>query len=220
MYKNRHILEKKKEELQRHILAMAENTSNSIHQAIECMKGLDKSRAETIVGNDKEINRQHRHTETMAVSIIASQQPVAHDLREIVAAMRVSDEIERIADHASNVAGIRLELNGQDMSRLGLEEMADFHDRVENLFQVAMQAYQSMDVEQARQTEALEEEVDALIQPISTSLFARMKADPDVVEDASRMLWINHNLERIADRATNIAEQVIYMVTAEEEKLN
>jgi phosphate transport system protein len=220
MHENRHILEKKKSELQQHILMMAEMASQAIVKAVSCVEEVDLRCAEEVIRSDKAINHQHSHTESTAVSILASQQPVARDLREVVAAMRISDEIERIADHAANIAGIRLKIDGANVGRVGQIQVREVSDRVVELFEFAMGAYRDTDIEKARATASREEEVDVLAKSFPQQMFKVMKEDPNLVEDGSRMMWINHNLERIADRATNIAEQVIYIVTAQEEDLN
>ena len=220
MHENRHILEKKKQELQQLIFSMASMATEAISQVTSCLHSTDCNKAEAIIQHDQAINEKFHEAESTAVFIIASQQPVAIDLREVVAAMRISAEIERIADHAANIASIRLQLSQQDLGEVSLPAVIELADKVLAIFNHALEAYRTMDVDMARKTQAMEEEVDGLIEPITNVIFNKMKSIPETVEDGSRMLWISHNFERIADRATNIAEQVIYVVTANEESLN
>ena len=220
MHENRHILEKKKQELQQLIFAMSGMATEAISQVTNCLNSTDCDKAEAIIRHDQDINEKFHEAESTAVFIIASQQPVAIDLREVVAAMRISAEIERIADHAANVAAIRLQMGQQDLAEVSLSAVSELGAKVLAIYNHALEAYQKMDVEMARKTQAMEEEIDGLIEPLTNALFDKMKASPDSVEDGSRMLWISHNFERIADRATNIAEQVVYVITANEESLN
>jgi phosphate transport system protein len=220
MHENRHILDVKKNELKQTVLQMSKMTDESFQRALQCIEQCDRHNGEMLIIKDQPINQYYDKTERSGFYVIASQQPVAHDLREIVVAMRIASELERIADHVANIAKIRLEISRSDMSGLCVTDLIKLGRDALSIYQLAMTAYRELDTGKAESLKEIEARIDQTTNTITLKLFDRMRTDPDLIEDGSRALWILHTLERIADRATNIAEQVIYAATAHEEKLN
>jgi phosphate transport system protein len=220
MHENRHILDIKKRELKHMVLHMASMTGESFEQSLQCLKQYDSPAAEAMISKDVLINELHDQAEHAGFYVIASQQPVAHDLREIVVAMRIAGELERIADHVASIARIRgeialgelNELQGSDIGQLGLD--------VQTMFDLAVASFDDLDTGEAHQLKSMETRIDESTGLLTDELFRCMKNNTALIEDGSRVLWIVHTLERIADRTTNIAEQVIYAVTAQDEKMN
>ena len=220
MFENRHVLDVKKDELKQSVLQMAAMTAASLEEALQCFKHCDPETANAIIKKDEPINDQFEHIERNGFYVIASQQPVAHDLREIVVAMRIASELERIADHAANIAKIRLEIERASLDDLCISRIGELGTDVQSILNQAMSSYTRLDTGAAGSLKDSEMQIDKTTTSLTSELFECMKKDASLVEDGSRVLWVVHTLERISDRATNIAEQVIYAVTAHEEKIN
>ena len=220
MHKNRHILDVKKNELRQLVLEMSELTVEALERSLQCFSRYAREDAEAIIHNDAAINDCFDHIEHSGFYAIASQQPVAHDLREIIAAMRIATELERIADYAANIARIRLEIAREDIDDLCTDGMVELGLDVIAMFRLAIEAYSYLDTGKAEKLGPMEAQIDVSNTELTNAIFACMKARPSSIEESSRLLWTVHTLERIADRTTNIAEQVIYAVTAHDEKMN
>lgn len=151
---------------------------------------------------------------------IASQQPVAHDLRDIVAYMRMAGELERIGDYASDIAKSVLELNDSPLQPLGLEAVLTMAEICLQMLDAVREANAAGDAERARIAAGMDDQLDARLRALVSSTLGAMRADARLVDNGSRMLWIAHNLERCGDRTTNIAEQVIYRLEGVVEELD
>jgi phosphate transport system protein len=210
----------KKQQIEKNLLELFAQVRESIENAIGCLEGEDKAVCQAVVDKDPEINEARRLLEQDCLVAIASQQPVAHDLRDIVACMRVASELERIADYSSDIAVSVMQMDGHDLARVGLDAVkAMSRDCIGMLDEVVM-AFTQRDGVKARQAAKRDDAIDQAQQDLVKVLFADMQAHPRLVPDASRMLWISHNLERCGDRATNIAEQVVFMTEAKSVELD
>lgn len=215
MLQPRHILDVKKEQIEKGLMELFTQVRESIDNTIGCLGAEDKSVCKAIVDNDREINEARRLLEQDCLVAIASQQPMGHDLREIVAGMRVAAELERIGDYASDIAASVMQMDSDDLSTVGAESIiAMSRDCVEMLDQVAS-AFQAKDAIAARRASGLDDRIDQAQTALIKELFENMQNHAERVPDASRMLWISHNLERCGDRATNIAEQIVFMTEGE-----
>ncbi|PJF45976.1 MAG: phosphate transport system regulatory protein PhoU, partial [Candidatus Thermofonsia Clade 3 bacterium] len=166
------------------------------------------------------INNKRRLIEQDCLVAIASQQPVAHDLRDIVAYMRIAGELERIGDYASDIAKSVLELNDSPLEPLGLAEVLTMAETCLQMLDGVRQANAAGDAAQARTAAGLDDQLDARLRGLVSSTLDAMRGDAKLVDNGSRMLWIAHNLERCGDRTTNIAEQVIYRLEGVVEELD
>ena len=175
--------------------------------------------ARQVVEGDYEINRRRYDIEEQAVKLIATQQPLASDLRTLIAVIHIATELERIADHAEGNARITLMLGDQSFPRaLGrLEEMADLGIQ---MMHRSLTAFIERDVDLARQVCASDDELDALYDANYAEVIGRMLIDSTSVKVLTYQLWTAHNLERIGDRSTNICERVVYLVTGKMEETN
>ena len=214
MLKARHILDVKKKQIETQVNDLATQVKCAIDQAITCLAGSDKALCKAVVENDSLINEKRRLIEQDCVLAIALHQPVAHDLREIVAATRIAEELERTADYAADIAAIVKHIDQADLSEIGLENILKMSSLATRMLDEVTIAFLRRDSGQAKQAASLDDEVDAEQEKVIEQLFAIMQANPSLVPNASRMLWISHNLERCGDRATNIAEQVVFMLEA------
>ena len=220
MLEPRHILDVKKQQIENNLQGLFDLVHRAINDAMACLDGADKKLCRTVIDRDPELNETRRLLEQDCLVALASQQPVAHDLRDIVACMRVAAELERIGDYAGDIAAGVLQMDGNDLSRLGLPDLVDMAAICTDMLSKAAEAIARRDAALARDTAILDDRVDAAQQKLVQDLFANMQSDPALVPDASRMLWIAHNLERCGDRITNICEQVVFMIRGEDVELN
>lgn len=216
----RHILDVKEQGIDKLLATMGEDVGQTIAAAVDCLGRRDDPGCRALIEADAAINTQYQEIEKLCLFTIASQQPVAHDLRHVVAAMRIANELERIADHAAHIAKSALELTTTDLNHVGLAEIQALAKQAGQMLNEAMWAYQGPDAALAKRIGAGDDELDTGHQALTKDLLARMSADASLVQDGSRMLWIAHNLERCGDRATNIAEQVVFRLEGQNIDLN
>lgn len=212
MHELRHILDVKKRQIQDTLDSLFEDVRSAIDGAVACLVQRDPDYCRSLIENDVRLNDKRRLIEQDCLVAIASQQPVAHDLRDIVADMRIAGELERMGDYASDIAGSVLELDGGRLDELGLADLLAMSKLCQRMLSDAQQANKTGDAALARRLAAADDELDASLKRVVSATLAAMRADPTMVDNGSRMLWIAHNLERCGDRATNIAEQVVYRV--------
>jgi phosphate transport system protein len=190
----------------------------AISQAMTALRTQDRSLAERVIRNDSAINARRYEIEEEAVGIIATQEPVARDLRLLVAIQNVIVDLERVADHAEGIARIVLRLDEPlVVLPAALQRMAE---SATTMLEDSLAALFARDVEAARRVAGIDDEVDALMERVHRDLIASMLRHPSSVDRATYLIWIAPNLERIADRATNICERVVYLVTGETRELN
>lgn len=197
-------------------------TDKAITDAMEALRTRDLTLARTVIDGDREINQERYAIEERCIDLMARQAPVASDLREFISIMSIVTDLERIADHAEGIARIVLFLRDDPRagSEPGLWEMAE---KVQVMLRGAITAFLGRDAAQARAICDQDDAVDTLYSAIHRRLTQRLVGVPyDAYEfDAmTHVLWCSHNLERIGDRATNICERAIFLVTGKLEEIN
>lgn len=198
---------------------MASMTGKALELAMEALKTQDASRARSVVEEDNKQNELMRIVEHECLEILAKLEPKATDLREVVASMHIAAELERIGDHAKNICNIVLSMDPSDYSG-PMDQIAAMADLCQTMLVQVMEAYQNMNAELAEATAAGENEIDELDEAARSSLMMHLMTHPDTSLRSTHLLWITYHLERISDRITNIAERVVFMVTAETPDLN
>ena len=200
------------------VVAMASMTNKAIDNAVTALTRRDVRLAEQVVAADGAINEPRWRTEEHALLLIATQAPMASDLRMIAAVIHIVTDLERMADHAAGIAKIAIQTADQpplkpliDIPRMSEIARTMLHD--------AITAFIEDDEAAARAIVAHDDEVDALYEQIYRELLTFMLADPTTIDQATHLLWAAHNLERIADRVTNICERVVFAVTGQLEEL-
>lgn len=201
---------------------LASRVDKATTDAMESLRTRDMILARAVVDGDEEINRQRYEIEEAVISLIALQAPVASDLRELLSLLSIITDLERIGDHAEGIARIALFLreNPAAGSEPALWQMAD---KAQTMLRSAMSAFLNRDVELARLTCDLDDEVDELYDKIHRHLIQRLAGLPHDAQEFdvfTHVLWCSHNLERIGDRATNICERAIFLVTGKLEEIN
>ena len=173
--------------------------------------------ARQIVVGDMAINRQRWGTEERALLIIATQGPIAGDLRVVAATLHIVTDLERMADHAAGIAKIAIEIADEPLLK-PLVDLPRMGDLARGMLNDSISAFIDDDAVAARTIAARDDGVDQLYDQIYRELLTYMLADPGTINRATRLLWAAHNLERIADRVTNICERVVFAVTGEMEE--
>ena len=201
--------------LQDELLALGSMVEKATFLAVEALKTRDLALSQQVVRDDDIIDRKRAELEERAVDLIAIQQPVASDLRMLIAALHVSMELERIGDYAEGIGKISLMMGDQPPIK-PLVDIPRMAEKAAAMLRASLDALVKHDVDQAYKVLADDDEVDALYDQVYRELLLMMVQDPKVIERGTYLLWTAHDLERIADRATNIAEQVVYLVTGKQ----
>jgi phosphate transport system protein len=215
-------VQKKREALKQALVALGEQVDVALRKSLDALLRHDLDLAREIVGGDPSINLQRRVLEQEALLVLAAYQPAGSDLRLIGASMEMVSELERIADYAADVARILL-FHGDCRFPAGLVgHVANMGEAAAAMFCDAMDAYGRADGDaaMARAVAARDDRVDALQREIVDAIVQLIGDDPEAAEPGVALSWVAHNYERVAHRATNIAERVVYIATGETPDLN
>jgi phosphate transport system protein len=215
----RESFERELRRLQDEMLLLASMVDRSIGDSVDALRRLDLPAAQRIVDADALINAKRYLIEEAAVTTIATQQPMARDLRTILAVLHVSIELERIGDYAAGIAKIVLMHGDEELLKplIDIPRMADI-DR--SMLRRSIDAFVNRDVELARQVAAEDDEIDNIQDQVYRELLTYVMQDPRTINRATWLTWVVHNLERIADRVTNICERVVFLVTGQMQEMN
>ncbi len=210
---------KELEYIEKELLNMGKMAIKAVIESVDALKDSDIRTAKTIILNDHFINKKRFDIEEECLRIIATQQPVAKDLRALAATMNAITDLERIGDHAEGIAKICIMNNGKPLIKplIDLPRMANI--ATEMLIH-CLKAFIDRDIETAKKVCDRDDEVDGLYEQVYKELLVFMITNPKNVEGATYLMWAAHNLERIADRVTNIAERIVFMVNGKMEELN
>jgi phosphate transport system protein len=205
--------------LQEDIVLMGSMVRKQIERSVAALKILDHDAARRVIAADAEVDSMRFQIEDRALRIIATQQPMASDLRIVVAGLNMIIDMERMGDHAEGIAKLVLRHEDQPLLKplIDIPRMAQI---AEDMLDRALQAFVAHDADAAREVARLDDEVDQLYEQIYRELLTYMISDPRTIDRATWLLWVAHNLERIADRATNICERVVFLVTGKMEEAN
>ena len=211
--------EKHVKELNREVVDMSEMVAAATSRSIKALGDLNVEEAKKIIEDDLLINKKRWQIEEKCINLIALQQPVATDLREIIAILNIITELERMGDYAEGIARIVIMLGGEPLIR-PLIFMPKMADKANNMLKRSMQALVDRDVKAANTICDEDDEVDKLYDEAYNDLLMRMIKDPGLIPKATPLVWATHNLERIADRVTNICERIIFLATGSMPQVN
>jgi phosphate transport system protein len=204
-------LQREIERLKQKVLSLSAVVEDSVHRAVDSLENRDSALAERVIATDAEIDRAEMDVEEECLKILALHQPVAVDLRVIIAVLKMNNDLERIGDLAVNIAQRTLFVAAQpevpqpvDLKIIARRALAMLRDSLDSLMK--------LDVERARAVLAADDEVDKLNRQMFQTVFAAIRANPDHLERLQSFLSATRYLERVADSATNIAEDVIYLI--------
>ncbi len=209
---------KKLREIQDDILAMGSMVSKAISRSIDALKNRDLDLAHQIVTDDKKINQKRFEIEEKCVELIATQQPMASDLRIILAVLNIVSEVERIGDYAEGIAKIAVMI-GDEPPLKPLIDIPRMAEQTVDMLRRSLDAFVNRDAEAAKKISAEDDMVDQLYDQVFRELLTFMAEDPKTITRATRLIWVAHNLERSADRVTNICERVVFVVTGKMEEI-
>jgi len=205
--------------LQDDLLRLASLVESSIGRSITALKNQDVDEARRIIADDDLIDRRQYALEDKALLLIARQAPMAADLRMISAVISIASELERIGDYAEGIAEITIRGANEPLLKplIDVPRMAEL---AQGMLRGAVDAFVNRDVEAARRLVAEESEVDALTTQVQNEVLSIMLRDPQNIERGLHLIFVAHNLERVADRTTNIAERLVFLVTGQIVDLN
>ncbi len=211
----REVLERRLHQLQDEVLNLGSMVEQSALDAVKALRRLDTASARKIEARDEFINQRRFAIEEDCLTLMATQQPMAHDLRLLAAILEVITELERMGDYAKGIAHITLLLELSSIPPALLDQFDAMAAEANAMLHRALSAFVTGDVKAARAIPAEDDAVDRLFNQIYGELVARMIADPRTVDQTTHLMWVSHNLERFADRVTNICERTIFLATGE-----
>ncbi|MDF2503198.1 phosphate signaling complex protein PhoU [Clostridium sp.] len=207
------------EEMHTDLLRMGSMVEKQIFQCIESLVNHDIQLAQNVIDNDDIIDDMQKEIENKAIKLIAMQQPLAVDLRNIFTATKIVTDLERIADHAVDIAKITKRLNTDKYIKplIDIPKMANI---VKEMLKVSLDAYIKGDIDCAYDICKKDDEIDAIYKQIFSEFLLMMMENPKTINQITQFLFVCKYLERIADHTTNICEWTIYLVTGEQIDLN
>jgi phosphate transport system protein len=211
-------LDKALNQLRDMLFRMEASVSEALHRGMESLKNRDAELARDVIRSDDPINLLRYEIEQFCVDMIATQQPVASDLRAIMGMMHSAVEMERMGDHATGVAKITLAVCAEPLLKplIDLPRMAQV---ATEMLHDAVRALINLDTEASREIINRDDEVDALHNQVFRELITYMLEDPSTIRRATKLIWASHAVERFADRATNIAERTLFIASGKLEDL-
>ena len=209
---------KKLREIQDDILVMGSMVEKAILHSVQALKDREPATARQIIADDVKINRERFEIEEKCIRLIATQQPMASDLRTIICVLNIITELERIGDYAEGIARIVV-MTGDEPPLKPLIDIPRMADKTTLMLRQSLDALVNRDADAARQVVAEDDEVDNLYDQVFRELLTFMIEDPRTITRATRLIWVAHNLERSADRVTNICERVVFIVTGKMEEI-
>ncbi len=196
------------------VLVLGSMVEQAIIASVEALKKRDVEASRRLFDADQEINRRRFEIENRLMIMIATQQPMAHDLRLLASIMEINSELERMGDYAKGISNINIRMGDAPLLKplIDLPRMAQ---KGADMLHRALTAFVNEDIDTARQIPSEDDEVDDLYKQVYRELMTFIIADPTNIERANWLLWAGHNLERFADRVTNICERTVFIVTGE-----
>lgn len=207
------------DELKKDLLKMGTLVEEAIFKAVKSLAQKDSELAQQVIDHDDMVDAMELEIERNCLSLIALQQPIAGDLRLIGTALKIITDLERMGDHASDIAKTTIRLEGQPLIK-PLVDIPRMAETAQRMVRDALRAYVDADPQAALEMIRADDEIDHLYSQIFRELLLIMMQDPRTITQATQLLFVASHLERIADHATNVGEWTIYMVTGERKELN
>ncbi|CAI8019724.1 Phosphate-specific transport system accessory protein PhoU homolog [Geodia barretti] len=205
-------LDRQLNHLQEEIALLANVVDKAIYRSVEALKNRDLDESQAVIDGDDYIDMKRYEIEELCVDLIATQQPMAGDLRAIIAMLHIAVELERMGDYAEGIAKISI-LMGNEPPLKPLIDIPRMANKATEMLRNSMDSLVERDLVKAEQVLDDDDEVDDLYDQVYRELLLFMIQDPRSIQRATYLLWAAHDLERIADRATNIAERVMFLIT-------
>jgi len=196
------------------LLLLGSMVEQQIVESVEALKKRDLDAARRVYETDSKINAKRYAIEEQVMILIATQQPMAHDLRVLASALEVNSELERMGDYAKGICNINMRMGDAPLLK-PLIDIPRMADKGADMLHRALTAFVDEDEATARKIPFEDDEVDALYNQVYRELMTLILGDASMIERASWLLWAAHNLERFADRVTNICERTVFVVTGD-----
>ena len=200
--------------VQDEVLALGSMVEQAMLLAMDALKNRDIPLAKRVFDDDQAINSKRYAIENNIMILMATQQPMAHDLRLLAALLEVSVELERMGDYAKTVSKVTIRL-GDYTGPVPMREFSQMADLAVSMLHRALGAFISEDSAVASQIPREDDEVDALFNRSLQAIISAMIANPEIIDHATLLMWVAHDLERMADRVSNICERTVFIVTGE-----
>ena len=194
------------------LLGLGSMVEKALAKSLDALKRRDLEASSQVIQEDDEIDRQCIQLEEQSIELIATHQPVARDLRRLITTLHIAVELERMGDYAEGIAKISL-MMGEEPPLKPLIDIPRMGEKASDMLRRSLDALVNRDTVAAMGVLLADDEVDGLYDQVYRELLTYMIQDPNSIQRATYLLWVAHDLERVADRATNIAERVIYLVT-------
>ncbi len=201
------------------VLLLGSMVEHSIIESVDALKKRDLAAAQRILKGDQDINKKRFDIEAQLLILIATQQPMAHDLRLLASCLEIISELERMGDYSKGIANINIRMGDEPLLK-PLIDVPRMAQKGADMLHRALTAFVNEDVDAARTIPVEDDEVDALFNQVYRELMTIVINDPKVIERANWLLWTAHNLERFADRVTNICERTVFVVTGHIAEIN
>jgi len=202
-------------QLEQELLKMGERVITAVRESVGALQALDVERARHVIADDEVINGCRAEIEEKTIQLIATQQPVASDLRELIAFLDLIVNLERMGDHAKGIAQIA-QMHGSQPLLKPLIDIPRMAERVCAMIEDSLQAFLTRDIDLAQAVIERDNEIDKFHERILGELLSFMLHDPEAIRRATFLIWAAHNMERIADRATNICERIRFLVNPDD----
>ena len=205
-------------EIQDKVVAMGDMVAKEINRSIEALKKRDLKMAHQVIAADAKIDEQRFAIEDRCIEVVATQKPTTDDLRAIVSVLSIITELERIGDYAEGIAKIVIMI-GDEPPLKPLIDIPRMAELTNEMIEKSLKSFVTRDVDLAKHVVTMDNAVDGLYDQVFRELLTFMMVDPKTINRATRLIWVAHNLERAADRVTNICERVVFTVTGKMEEL-
>ncbi len=202
------------------VLILGSMVESAMRQAVDALKKADHAAARRIFAGDERINERRYAIENEIVVLIATQQPMARDVRFLIAILEIITELERIGDYAKGICKINLLLNGEPINPSIMIELEHMNDMSLDMMRRSLDAFLISDAEKARLIPEEDDKVDEMYNRTVRKLMDEMRSDSTTIDRANYLMWAAHNLERMADRVTNICERIVFVSTGEFKELD
>lgn len=206
------------EEIQGDLLTMGNMAEKAVARAVEALKKRDLTLAHQVVADDAKINRQRFSIEDKCMRLIAEHRAQVDDLRPVVAILNMISDLERVGDYAEGIAKIAITI-GDEPPLKPLIDIPRMAELAIEMINGGLRAFVTRDVQLAKRVVTSDNVVDGLYDQVFRELITFMMVDPRTIDRATRLIWAAHNLERVADRATNICERAVFTVTGKMEEM-
>jgi phosphate transport system protein len=202
------------------VLLLGSMVEDAMLKAMDALQRRDYTTSRNVFNDDQKINERRYAIEGECITLIATQQPMARDVRFLAAILEIITELERIGDYAKGICKINLLMDEEPVEQASIIILKEMNEAGLGMLRRALDAFVNHDVANARTIPLEDDQVDTLYNQLYRNLLAKMMTDPTTIDRSNHLMWAAHNLERMADRVTNICERIVYVYTGEMKELD